>query len=190
MPSPVSQPSSVPVTGTVTGGDLIERAWATFDRARTYRYVLVRRWGPGPAMVVLMLNPSVADAFIVDPTVRRGLGFAKRERCGSYTALNLFALRSTDPKALYRHRDPIGPANDTFLARQTAGADIVVAAWGAHGAVGNRGTHVAQTLAEQGITLHCLGTTKHGHPRHPLYVPADTPLRTYRPDQTRQEMFA
>ena len=29
--------------------------------------------------------------------------------------------------------------------------------------------------------LHALGVTKDGHPRHPLYVPADAPLIEWMP---------
>jgi hypothetical protein len=32
-----------------------------------------------------------------------------------------------------------------------------------------------------GTTLWCLGTTKDGHPRHPLYVKADQPLLLFGP---------
>jgi hypothetical protein len=30
-----------------------------------------------------------------------------------------------------------------------------------------------------GATLQCLGMTKDGHPRHPLYVRGDAPLTAY-----------
>ena len=90
--------------------------------ARVYRYLLTRRWGTVPAMVWIMLNPSTADAFAEDPTIRRCLIFAHREGCGGLTVVNLFALRSTDPKALTRHPDPVGPANDTFIRGHCAPA--------------------------------------------------------------------
>lgn len=156
--------------------DLLAYSTATFDTTRTYRYHLSREWGTGPRCVFVMLNPSTADAFTLDPTVRRCIAFAKRERCGTLHVLNAFALRSTDPKALRRATDPIGLLNDHFIKWYTRNASIVVAAWGTHGAYMDRGAEVAQRLQADGVYLQCLGLTAEGHPRHPLYVPGDAPL--------------
>jgi hypothetical protein len=73
---------------------------AVFDStAREYRYLLTRIWDPAVKPVVfLMLNPSTADAFEDDPTSRRCTGFAKREGAGGLVVVNLFGLRSTDPR--------------------------------------------------------------------------------------------
>lgn len=85
-----------------------------------YRYKLMRSilqvvgWDK-PALFI-MLNPSTADADIDDPTVRRCIGFAKREMCSSLTVVNLYALRATDPRQLMKHQNPVGPLNDQWLA--------------------------------------------------------------------------
>lgn len=42
-----------------------------------YRYLLERRWGNGPAIVWVMLNPSMADATVDDPTIRRVVSFSR-----------------------------------------------------------------------------------------------------------------
>ena len=158
---------------------LDETASATFSPDRTYRYALTRRWDTTwPMAVFVMLNPSTADAFTVDPTIRRCIGFARSWHAGGILVANLFALRSTDPRALYRHTDPVGPDNDTVL-RWVLSTDHepvgpVVAAWGAHGAHQNRGDHITALLKACGVTPLCLGVTKDGHPRHPLYMPSST----------------
>lgn len=36
-----------------------------------------------------------------------------------------------------------------------------------------------RNLAADGTGLGCLGVTKGGHPRHPLYVAGSTPLAAY-----------
>jgi hypothetical protein len=169
--------SAVPA-GLVTddASDLAQTATATFSVDRTYRYHLHRGWGDGPSCVFLMLNPSTADAFVLDPTVTRCVRFAKRWGAGSLTVLNIFALRSTDPRGLYSHPDPVGPANDAVIREHTTGAGLVIAAWGVHGAHLDRAAAVARALAAAGVNLQCLGVTKDGHPRHPLYVKGGTPL--------------
>src|SRR5512133_2959068 len=89
---------------------------ATFSRDRRYRYSLWREWNRDLSRVAfVMLNPSTADEARLDPTIRRCLGYAHAWGCGSFVVGNLFALRSTDPAALYRADDPVGRANDAAL---------------------------------------------------------------------------
>lgn len=158
--------------------DLVERRCATFDPSRTYRYTLERHWGQTPPAVFVMLNPSTADAFTEDPTIRRCLSFAKREGCGGLIVVNLFALRATDPKALRSHPDPVGPGNDGIIQEAYHQGAPVIAAWGVHGAFNDRDKRVLWLL--EFCDLHVLGLTKGGHPRHPLYVPGDAPLTLWR----------
>lgn len=160
-------------------------AAAVFDsRERAYRYLLTRIWDPTKAPVVfLMLNPSTADALEDDATIRRlahpKSGFARRMGAGGLVVVNLFALCSTDPRALRHHPDPVGPLNDVFIRRATAGASTVVAAWGAAGVEHGRGARVVETLRGRRVPLHCLGQTSTGQPRHPLYLPGDAVLEPY-----------
>lgn len=161
-------------------GNLWETSTAVFDAARTYRYLLTRTWASGPPLVFVMLNPSTADAGTDDPTIRRCIGFACREGAGGLVVLNLFALRATDPRELVAHPEPVGGSNDEFLAAHTR-RHVVIAAWGAHGRHHHRGATVARALQRAGTRLVCLGITRDGQPRHPLYTRANTPLVTYTP---------
>lgn len=156
-----------------------ERTGAHFSPCGRYRYRLWRFWGVGPAVVWCMLNPSTADETQDDPTIRRCIGFARSWGAAGVVIVNLFALRSTDPAALYDCADPVGPANDgAILSAASAEASPVMAAWGVHGAHLGRGRAVAEMLGAHGVEIQCLGTTKDGHPRHPLYVRADArPVR-------------
>lgn len=160
----------------VTPDGLFGRASATFDTDRIYRYALTRTWDDTlPTVTFVMLNPSTADAFGVDPTIRRCLDFSKREGAGELRVVNLFALRSTNPKALYAHPDPVGPANDEHIVRAAETSGVVVVGWGAHGALHGRGAAVRRLLPR----MRCLAVTKSGHPGHPLYVRGDAPLIPY-----------
>jgi len=121
-----------------------------------------------------MLNPSTADAFQLDPTNRRCVGFAQAWGYGALVTTNIFAFRSTNPAGLRTTNDAVGPENDEVIVNAAQNADLVIAAWGTHGELQNRGNAVREMLGEAGVELHALKLTKAGHPGHPLYVAADT----------------
>lgn len=138
-----------------------------------YRYTLGREWGDGGCLVWVMLNPSTADAEQDDPTIRRCIGFSKAWGYGSLTILNVYGLRATDPRELRRASDPVGPENKRIVREALVSAGGGVAAWGTQGgaeADALRQWWGSHARATGGGPLECLGTTKHGHPRHPLYV--------------------
>lgn len=71
---------------------------ATADIRGDYRYRLTRVWDPTlPTITFVLLNPSTADAEHLDPTLRRCVGFAKRDGFGGMVILNLYAFRSPSP---------------------------------------------------------------------------------------------
>lgn len=142
-----------------------------------FRYVLWRRWGPGDVVVFVMLNPSTADALLDDPTIRRCIGFAKDLGAGALVVVNLFALRATNPdELLLTSFSPVGPLNDVYIltaAALAAEGGMVICAWGAHRAAGERAQKVVSMLRAGGVTPMRLRMTKSGHPSHPLYLPAN-----------------
>lgn len=170
-----------------------------------YRYLLTRDLdsaGQFPDVGVIMLNPSTADAFKDDPTIRRVRSFADRlfrdwaptagieARTPAIAITNLFALRSTDPKALSDHPDPIGPRNERAIRYVTERSRLLLLAWGASLPKGPS-TDAALKIVREAVAYRrrmtgppviwmpnpvCLGTTKDGHPRHPLYLAGDTPF--------------
>lgn len=153
---------------------------AVISPCGTFRYSLTRSWDEGlPVCGFIMLNPSTADAELDDPTIRRCIGFAKREGCGTLIVANLFAFRATDPKELPKAQDPIGPQNDAYIdALLLHASGPVIAGWGANGFARARAKDIA-TRTPPGH-LKCLGTSLDGSPRHPLYLPLEAPLIDYR----------
>lgn len=159
--------------------DDLERT-AVVSPCGRYRYDLTRRWrtgGNGQTVCFVMLNPSTADGLVDDPTIRRCMKFARAWGFSDLWVRNLFGLRATHPVVLKTAPDPIGPDGDAYLLG-AARADRIVLAWG-NEVPPARHRQAVQLLQNAGKTLYCLGTTRLGIPRHPLYVPARTPLDPY-----------
>lgn len=157
---------------------------AGFSPDRGYRYWLTRNWSVGPLthpLVVIGLNPSTADEKTDDPTIRRCIGYGKLWGHDGLVMLNLFAIRGTDPEILRRPGDMVGPDNDRTLL-DSCESRFVLAAWGDWGRIQNRAACVREMLDQHGVRLHCLGTNKSGHPKHPLYLRRDAkPIELPRP---------
>ena len=153
-----------------------------------YRYRLTRIIGHGPAATFIMLNPSTADADVDDPTIRKCIGFCREWSCGQLQVVNLFAVRATLPSDVKRVRDPVGPENkkafdEAMRIIHGSGVDKpepVVCAWGTHGGHRDQDLEVMRWLrGYPKIKPVALGITKHGHPKHPLYVPYSATLVPY-----------
>ena len=152
---------------------------------KLYRYMLWRCWGPGPAVAFVSLNPSTADAYEDDPTVRRDIGFAQAWGFYRLIKLNLFAYRSTDPVVLLSVADPVGPDNDKAITSVVSNVGRVVLAWGSHASPVNLGKLVtdraavvrALVMAHARGEVGDLGVNPDGQPRHPLYLPKVTAFR-------------
>jgi hypothetical protein len=163
------------------------RRTANISRDRLYRYELTRRWGEGERDLLpfVMLNPSDADAEKDDPTIRRCMAFARREGASGIIVANLFAWRTPRWDELRQAEDPFGKDNrkaiETIATRSIESGMPVVCAWGCRGAL-HRGDKTAIDImwgVGPGAILKCLGKTKAGHPRHPLFVRGDQPLEEY-----------
>lgn len=155
-------------------------SFAALSEDRRYRYSLIRQWDSAlPNLVWVGLNPSTADETLNDPTVRRVVGFSRAWGYGGVILLNLFAFRATNPKELRAVDDPVGPGNDAALINLCRGSEVVLA-WGSHGGLLGRGEAVKSLLRPVARQLYCLGYTKEGQPKHPLYLPKTVALNEVR----------
>ncbi len=153
-----------------------------------YRYFLGRTEPelPGRRITFVMLNPSTADATTDDPTIRRCRGFARREGFGLLAVINLFAYRATQPAdlfALESNEKREGPRNEEICKQVLKASDTVVVAWGAN-VTSKETLRMLGWIREAGKQPVCLGRTRGGQPRHPLYVSAQQPLIPYDTDDT------
>lgn len=134
------------------------------------RFVLHRHFSTGHKGICtfVMLNPSTADDVHNDPTINRCIGFAQYWGYEQLTVVNTNPCRATDPKRCpFPTRDEL-LENDIALMGETRRADLIVCAWGTN-VHPQLDAHTRYLLRD--CTLHHLGLTKHGQPRHPLYLP-------------------
>lgn len=152
-----------------------------FSPCRRYRYRLDHDFDPlfkgtGKRIVWIGLNPSTADENNLDPTLRRIAEFSRREGFSGFTMLNLFAWRATEPKDMLAVCDPIGPDNNAVLIGTCSEAAQVVFAWGGDGGHMHRDCAVIIAIYALNVPVSCLGLTEKSCPKHPLYLPKETPL--------------
>ena len=162
---------------------------ANFSDDRRHRYslsrILVGELKFFKRYVVLFCgyNPSTANERDNDPTIRKECKFADNLAATHLIKMNLFAGVATDPNDLAAFDNPIGPGNDVILRAAIATADLCVAVWGApKGRKATKVQFLERKAYVQGLaSWYCYGTTKDGHPKHPLYLPYRTPLERWLP---------
>ena len=142
------------------------------DEFHRYRYALWRLWDKSREKLLFIgLNPSTANAIKDDPTIIRCVNFAKLWGYGGLYVGNLFSLVSANPAPLFRAPSvelPGGP-NDTAIKRMRELSADVLVGWGNEGR--NAKTRPYEVLALVGFPVYCLGKTRSGEPKHPLYLP-------------------
>ena len=150
------------------------RGGAEFGACGRDRWRLWRAWGSGPRVAFVMLNPSTASADEDDPTIRKCMAYARRWEYHGIEVVNLFGLRATDPRELYRRDEAecVGDRNDPTILSATYQAGLVIVAWGNHGGLHKRSAAVLRML-EGNCEPHALAVTKHDQPWHPLYLAGD-----------------
>jgi hypothetical protein len=137
---------------------------AVLSHDNIYRYQLSRIWDEEkPKILFIMLNPSTADEFVEDPTIRRVVNYAKDWGYGGVYVGNLYAFRSTDPKGLKCIADPIGPENINHIQTLISLVDKVIYAWGNE----QKEPDWLKKIVE---TPYCIEISKKGIPKHPLYL--------------------
>lgn len=175
--------SSFPLKPGITGD-------AAFSPCGQYRHVLFRERSFQAAQshttaLFIGMNPSTARADLDDPTVQREQAVAWREGARFFVKVNVMDYRATDPRTL--REEGLAPRSTTNLdwIRQMAEAarndgGFAVAAWGLlHPAFQKYADEALAVLLATKVPLSCLGYTKDGHPRHPLYLQSNAHRRPF-----------
>lgn len=140
-------------------------------------------------LVCFGINPSTAVPNAPDRTVARVSKFAVDNGYDSWTMLNVYPQIATDPKNLDReYRPDLKAENERYIASMIDDRPLtLLAAWGGLIAFRSYLPSLLKDIIRLTSTAGCdwvsLGDpTKEGHPRHPLYVRADTPLQIFSMD--------
>lgn len=153
-----------------------------------YRPILTRFWAgllvePDAYALWIGMNPSTADANFNDPTVTREVIYTQRRLgLGSYVKCNISDYRATDPKVFRTlpRDERRSSVNLPTIVTQAAGAKVVIFAFGAvDKCLRDLADETVAAVRELGRETFCVGYTKDGFPRHPLYMPGDPPLLPY-----------
>jgi hypothetical protein len=136
---------------------------------------LSRFWEEGPIACVIGLNPSTADDRLDDPTNRRLIGLLKAQSFGGYWLINLIPESTPYPDRLGKHTRRLSNKNQSVIHETVTNTDAVILAWGA----GADRCPFRYGLVEGFIDPLCFGVTRHGEPKHPLYLPSHTKLEPF-----------
>ena len=153
---------------------------AVISECGKYRYLLRRTWDHNrPRALLVMLNPSTADATLDDATIRSCVRLLNGQGYGSMEVVNVYAYRATDPSELAKQADPFGPCNEATVAAAVARCDVVVCAWGAYPPAREHARRILNEARSRRPAVYCFGKTKAGAPKHPLYIKSGTPLQAF-----------
>lgn len=140
-------------------------------------------------LIVIGINPSVANDKTTDPTIRKVMGFAEGNGFDSFIMLNLYPQRTPFPADLHPQMDTdIANLNLKSIAEvlEKYNNPTILAAWSEKIVVRdflkNCLIGIFETSKKHNVKWIKLGEfTKMGHPRHPLYASYALELTNFNP---------
>jgi len=160
----------------------IQTIGACFSENRTHRFSLSRIWDESkPNVGFLLLNPSIADEYKLDPTLKRCKSFAEQYGFGGMCITNTFSLVSTNPEGLlnFNIESDESLINKNHIKSLCEKMPIIL----------GFGTNIKKYHYDkvismfkeilQGKEIYTLKITKDGLPSHPLYLPGNSTLINY-----------
>ncbi len=170
-------------------------SFCLFSVCGSYRWILKRELLKGEKTIVFIgLNPSKGNSVNNDRTLIRIIKFCSKWNYKIIYIINLFGLISKSPLQLLKVSDPVGDYNDlvTFQVLEFWSKNVnchLWLGWGDKGKINKRDLKVLQKIKEfsnlnvkeysPSKRLFCLGLSKKGNPRHPLYMPNESFLRQF-----------
>ncbi len=166
---------------------------------KTYRYCLTGNKDAKNPLVVIGLNPSIADNSMPDPTMEKLLLYMNHnkdfEKFDGFLMLNLYPLRTPSPDELKRNgiEDAVHQLNREkirFHIKQVCGfvnepsillscGVNIVKIKGLVKCFTDITEDIVKSCGSYSPKWFCLDTTKDGHPAHILYLKKDLRLKEF-----------
>ncbi len=146
---------------------------AKFSIDKKHRYELSRHWDLSKSDILfIMLNPSIANEDIDDPTIKRLISFTREFKYGGFFVANLFTYITPYSKTL---DTSIGltKLNLKTIKNLVNKVDEVIYAWG-------NSIKEPQELKNLVKNPKCFGKNLNGTPKHPLYLSSNSKLIKFR----------
>ncbi len=146
---------------------------AKFSIDKKHRYELSRHWDLSKSDILfIMLNPSIANEHIDDPTIKRLISFTREFKHGGFFVANLFTYITPYSKTL---DTSIGltKLNLKTIKNLVNKVDEVIYAWG-------NSIKEPQELKNLVKNPKCFGKNLNGTPKHPLYLSSNSKLIKFR----------
>ena len=140
----------------------------------TYRYKLWRIWdNKKPIVLYIMLNPSIADDNIDDPTIKTLIRISQNNGFGGFYVGNLSPYRATNPTELNSLTiDELIPVeNYSHIEEMIKNTSLHILAHGDHRILKLLKTPFTDRFSS--VIWYRLKQSKQGNPRHPLYLKSD-----------------
>ncbi len=168
---------------------------ASFSDCGNYRWWLkVKISSYKKNLFFIGLNPSKANEYRKDSTLRRLITFSRKWGYGNLLVMNLFSRVSSSPRILRHCTDPIGEKSDKELSLRAKDWSLnpewdLWLGWGTGGSFLERDIFVLsmlvryherrQKLFPEALGLLSIGCTLKGFPRHPLYSKSGVKLKDF-----------
>ena len=150
-----------------------------------YRYILGTR-GENP-LICIGINPSTARPGALDPTLKSVERVAKNNGFDSFIMFNVYAQRATSPDDMERE------LNEELHRENMAAFDYILSlsekptVWAAWGTIIEKRDYLWDCLQEMVAIgqehdarwVSCGRRSAAGHPHHPLYLRADSPIEDF-----------
>ena len=83
---------------------------------KLYRWSLSYKISKSTKEIIFIgLNPSLSDDFFLDNTTKKIIKISKNNYYGKVKLINLFALISSKPEKLFKHKNPVGYLNLSLI---------------------------------------------------------------------------
>ena len=146
---------------------------AKFSIDKKHRYELSRHWDLSKSDILfIMLNPSIANEDIDDPTIKRLISFTREFKYDGFFVANLYTYITPYSKTL---DTSIGltKLNLKTIKNLVNKVDEVIYAWG-------NSIKEPQELKNLVKNPKCFGKNLNGTPKHPLYLSSNSKLIKFR----------